>query len=298
MKNLAEAVRRTLADLEIVIERGVKTFVEVGVALEEIRDGKLYRPTYPTFEDYCRERWGWSRQHAYRQIQAAGVAKNLSPRGDNMPVNEGQARELASLPSEQQCEVAAKVDFANTTVKELRDIVAEAKGSPVKPDTSEKMGVHFSSESEEWYTPKEILDRVVRALGRIDLDPCSNAGKNVPARKHYTQADDGLAKEWGGKVYMNPPYGRPIVAWVEKLVDEHASGRVTEAIALVPARVDTDWFRKFRDFAICFVDGRLKFSGHENSAPFPSAVVYLGGDIDKFHSVFLDTGDTWVRWER
>ena len=36
--------------------------------------------------------------------------------------------------------------------------------------------VHFSSESEDWYAPPEIVERVVKALGAVDLDPCSNSG--------------------------------------------------------------------------------------------------------------------------
>jgi len=64
-----------LAELEKTIARGKKTFVEVGLALAEIRDLRLYRREYSGFEEYCREKWGWSRQHAYRLIEAAPIAK-------------------------------------------------------------------------------------------------------------------------------------------------------------------------------------------------------------------------------
>ena len=59
---------------------------------------RLYRDTHPTFEDYCRERWGMSRRYANRQIEAAGVAETLTPIGA-IP-NEAQARELAPLKNE------------------------------------------------------------------------------------------------------------------------------------------------------------------------------------------------------
>lgn len=178
---------------------------------------------------------------------------------------------------------------------------AWARAMAAKRDgNADTLSVHFSSDSEEWYTPPEIIERTVKVLGEIQLDPCSNSGAkpNVPAASRYTQADDGLVQPWHGTVYMNPPYGRVIDAWVDKLILEYKSGRTMQAIALVPARVDTDWFRKFRDFAVCFIDGRLKFSGHQNSAPFPSAVVYLGGDIDRFHDSFSDLGDIWIRWQK
>ena len=49
-----------------------------------------------TFEEYCKERWGMNRAHAYRLIDAAEVVNNLSPIGD-IPVNESQARPLTQL---------------------------------------------------------------------------------------------------------------------------------------------------------------------------------------------------------
>lgn len=234
-----------LGELESVIARGLTNFIEVGKALFEIRDKRLYREQgYKTFEKYCRERWHWGRKYADRQILAAIRVKNLTPMGVK---NERQARAL------------------------------------------------YSSDSAEWYTPQDVITRVERVLGAISLDPCANSEKTVPAKRHYTAEDDGLSQKWAGSVYMNPPYGREIAPWVEKLCGEHASGAVREAIALVPARVDTEWFRMFRDFAVCFLNGRLKFSGHENSAPFPSAVVYIGPDIISFCREFEEIGDIWLR---
>jgi len=84
-----------LEQLEATIERGRKTFVEVGLALAEIRDARLYRPEYATFEDYCRERWNWSRSYAHRIIEAAATSEML-PLGQR-PETESQARELARI---------------------------------------------------------------------------------------------------------------------------------------------------------------------------------------------------------
>lgn len=81
--------RSRLADEEAAIERGV---ISVGKALAAIRDGRLYRETHSTFEDYCRDRWGISHRHANRRITAAMVGEVLGPNG---PVAESQARELA-----------------------------------------------------------------------------------------------------------------------------------------------------------------------------------------------------------
>ncbi|SHJ64952.1 DNA N-6-adenine-methyltransferase (Dam) [Desulfofundulus thermosubterraneus DSM 16057] len=72
---------------------------------------------------------------------------------------------------------------------------------------------------------------------------------------------------------MNPPYGREIGRWVENACNEARRGTVV--VALLPARTDTRWWHRYvmRAVVIRFVEGRLKFGGAENSAPFPSAVV-------------------------
>jgi hypothetical protein len=90
---------RALTDHEQTIERGLATFVDVGRALLAIRDGRLYRGSYGTFEAYHRERWGFERAHAYRLIEGARVAEVMSPMGD-IPTNVRQACELAPLLSE------------------------------------------------------------------------------------------------------------------------------------------------------------------------------------------------------
>ncbi len=155
--------------------------------------------------------------------------------------------------------------------------------------------VHFSSGRNEWYTPRWLLDLVTRVLGRIDLDPCSNSHTqpNVPARRHYTVHEDGLSRGWSGRVFMNPPHGAQLSTWIRKLKWEYESGSVTDALALVPARTDTQWFFELRAYPRCFVHGRVKFHGGRNSAPFPSAVFYLGERVDVFCSAFAKVGDVF-----
>ncbi len=152
------------------------------------------------------------------------------------------------------------------------------------------MGVHYSSASPEWYTPAEVIERVVEALGAIDLDPCADPAKRVPATKHHTENDDGLARPWHGRVYMNPPYGDAIRTWIQKLGAEYEAGRTVEAIALIPARTDTAWFRDLPWEWACLVTGRLEFSEHGVGAPFPSALLYLGQRPAAFVNAFGDFG--------
>lgn len=69
VKGLSEGEISKLAECEGIIRRGIKTFVEVGDALLTIRDQRLYREQFKTFEAYCREQWGFSRSHADRRLQ-------------------------------------------------------------------------------------------------------------------------------------------------------------------------------------------------------------------------------------
>lgn len=173
------------------------------------------------------------------------------------------------------------------TRKDMETVIKESKG--------ESLSVHFSSKSGEWNTPRLIWERVIQVMGGIDLDPCSNrqGTPNVPALRYFTCMEDGLSSEWFGRVYMNPPYGNEISRWVDKLIGEYQVGRVTQAIALVPSRTDTLWFRGFRPFPRCFLWGRLSFGEAENGAPFPSMVVYLGKDLAGFIKGFGDIGDVY-----
>lgn len=86
-----------LAAAETVIERGLQTFYEVGTALLNIRDKRLYRDYAYSFEEYCRKRWNMSKTHANRLIDASEVISNLTPIGVELPANEAQARELVGL---------------------------------------------------------------------------------------------------------------------------------------------------------------------------------------------------------
>lgn len=115
---------------EAVIERGLKTFVEVGKALMEIRDRRLYRDTHETFQDYCKERWGMDRQRAYQLIKASTVAENVN-KCLQIPANEGQARELGKLPDEQQAEAweeAIERTDGKPTAAAVAEVVDEMHG--------------------------------------------------------------------------------------------------------------------------------------------------------------------------
>lgn len=130
--------------------------------------------------------------------------------------------------------------------------------------------VMFSSKSCEWSTPVEFF-AAWDAKHHFTLDVCATR-ENAKCERFFTREDDGLAQEWDGVCWMNPPYGREIGKWVKKAYDTALQGGTV--VCLLPARTDTAWWHDYcMKGEITFVRGRLKFGGCANSAPFPSAVV-------------------------
>ena len=118
---LTQSARRTLAGLEAIVTSGLMVFVEVGLALAEIRDSRLYHETHATFESYCADRWGFTGRRGRQLIAAAEV-------GTVVPIaNEAQARELAPLLNEpdQLREVWANVvaEHPEPTAADVREMV-------------------------------------------------------------------------------------------------------------------------------------------------------------------------------
>src|SRR4051812_27394053 len=99
-------------------------------------------------------------------------------------------------------------------------------------------------DSNEWYTPPTLLAPVRELWGEIDMDPasCDEAQKVVQATTFYTKATDGLAQEWWGRVFLNPPYGDPL-PWITKLTRHYQTGQVSEALLLVNTVNSPQWSR-------------------------------------------------------
>lgn len=124
------------------------------------------------------------------------------------------------------------------------------------------MNVHFSSATDRWATPSEVLDSLNTEF-KFDFDPCPLDG--------LVDGRASLFTEWRGKrVFCNPPYGPGIGDWLSRGLEAEL------AVFLLPARTDTRWFHNIvlpNAKEIRFLRGRLKFGDSKNSAPFPSMVV-------------------------
>ncbi|BAY35543.1 hypothetical protein H6G64_31450 [Calothrix sp. FACHB-156] len=101
---ISEAEAQELRRLEAKVERGLRAFWEIGQALRQIQDQRLYRQHYKNFEEYCINRWEMSRRSAYQLMEAASVYENVRHGAQILPANERQARPLTVLPPEKQRE--------------------------------------------------------------------------------------------------------------------------------------------------------------------------------------------------
>jgi DNA N-6-adenine-methyltransferase (Dam) len=259
---------------------------------------------YASWADYCAAEFDMRQSSAYRMLDAGRVVAALeahSPIGESAPANEAQARELVPLLKDEAelvelwRELRAEHGEQLTADKVRRAVIERLQ-------LEQQIGQLTSSKSAEWYTPPECIAAVREVLGDIDLDPASNeyAQEVVGARRFYDAASDGLAQEWGGRVFLNPPYGRDCPKFVGKLFAEFEGGRVDAAIALLSGySYDTQWFRPCWGCLLCFGDGRLQFYdplGEPGRPSTASVFVYLGPHWERFARVFGRFGTVMARW--
>lgn len=165
--------------------------------------------------------------------------------------------------------------------------------------------VSHNSGENEWYTPVEYIDAAREVLGSIDVDPASSdiANERVKAASYFTKDDNGLAHEWHGNVWMNPPYAQPLIAqFCEKVVEEFEAGRVTAAIVLVNNATETRWFQGMTGSAtaISYPAGRIRFidpNGAPSGAPLQGqSFIYFGNESQTFLHVFRQFGFVTEVW--
>jgi len=153
----------------------------------------------------------------------------------------------------------------------------------------------------EWHTPCPEIELARAVLGSIDIDPASNtlAQQSVQALTYYTIENSGLDKPWYGKVWLNPPYAKPLLShFVDKLVKEREAGHVTEAIVLTHNFTETKWFQKlaYASNVLCFPKRRIRFISRQGERGSPTSgqtFFYLGTNSVRFTGVFGAAGMTF-----
>jgi len=126
----------------------------------------------------------------------------------------------------------------------------------------------------DWLTPPELL----QALGPFDMDPCASQFQPWrTAETQFTIEQDGLSRDWFGRVWCNPPYGPHAEKFLKRMA-EHGNG-----IALIFARTETKAFQEYcwsRADSMLFLAGRIKFrlpgGGTSGTSGAPSVLIAYG----------------------
>ena len=205
-----------------------------------------------------------------------------SRKGD---ISVNAAYQVTKMMQEEQEEIASRIQSGENA----KSVVLEVQKRP---------HVANNSGNNEWYTPAEYIEAARKAMGSIDTDPASNdiANKVVKAEKYYTIETDGLAHDWHGNVWMNPPYSSDLITkFIEKLKEQ--SGNYEQAIILVNNATETQWFYEIVKIAsaVCFPKSRVKFYMPDGKTGAPlqgQAVLYVGNNTEKFISAFGGIGWT------
>lgn len=170
------------------------------------------------------------------------------------------------------------------------------------------MGGLKSSTGNEWYTPSLYIEAARDVMGGIDLDPASSALANQTVKADTwwgvddkdEHGNDSLGRDWFGRVWLNPPYGKGSGLFTLQLTSEYDAGRVEQAVLLLNAYgFDSDWFDPLWRHPICFTDHRIEFTSPTRTSGGPAngnVFVYLGPSEQRFAEVFSGFGHVVRTW--
>lgn len=148
-----------LSRCEKVIAKGQQIFIEVGNAVLQIRDERLYRKNYGSFNQYCEERWGWGERRASQIIQAASVVQRLPKESSTMVPTERVARAVAQVSEEKRPQVIAAAAKATNGHVTAKAITAAAKVIDVEEVLQDSVGREIPAQvSKYWNRSDEIKD--------------------------------------------------------------------------------------------------------------------------------------------
>lgn len=148
-----------------------------------------------------------------------------------------------------------------------------------------------------WQTPPELLVPPREYWGgRIPFDAATSEDNPTNAKRFATEADNSLSIKWPSQVYINPPYGDDLFAFMGKIAWEAQLGNTV--IALLPC---SRWEQRYWQMslihagAVCWIRKRVSFirpSSGDRVDGNPYANMFLGFNVDleKFASAFGRVG--------
>lgn len=203
--------------------------------------------------------------------------------------------------TDDQMEALKEAEVTQTEATKIARLPEPEREQAVKLVSRGVPSALLTSETNEWFTPPQYVDMARELMGGIDLDPASNAYANekvVQAATYYDIQANGLDKEWAGRVWLNPPYGREEggsnqEAWSRRLIEQFEAGITKEAVLLVNANTEAKWFQPLYNYLICFTNHRIRFYNTEGTPSQPTqgnAFIYFGNQQERFTELFSQFG--------
>lgn len=148
-----------------------------------------------------------------------------------------------------------------------------------------------SHETVRWGTPTDLVERARRALGGIDLDPCSSSyfNETVKATRYYSldeRGEDGLVLPWEGRVLVNPPGGTTVRGFWQKAA-RHKEPLIWIGFSLEQLALLADEPYHPMDWTTCIPRKRVRFYRHDGYSGSPSHSNYISA-INVERSAFLE----------
>jgi len=230
----------------------------------------------------------------------AAEAVNVSPRSINhaKAVTDHGTPELRAAVVAGDIAVSAASTAAAWEPEDQRALVDRVEAGE-KAAAVIKAHVANNSGNNEWYTPARYIEAARKCMGAIDTDPASSefANRTVKAAQYYDAESNGLAQEWSGRVWLNPPYAQPLISdFCAAIADRYAIGQILQGILLTNNATETRWFQyAIRSAsALCFPAGRIKFldqTGTPAKTPLQGqCFMYFGTEPERFADAFEDIG--------
>jgi N6-adenosine-specific RNA methylase IME4 len=184
---ITTAEKTDFSKLDEVVRTGMSAFLDVGRALMEIRDRRLYRDTFGTFEEYCRERHEMTRRYANYLIDCNVIADDLGTIVPILPATESQYRELAPLADtdRQECWQNVVAHAEETGEAITAKVVKEFAEPYRRPQTEDQAADDFEPCSTD-----DLHELVIRGdqFDTIYADPAwdyGNKATRAAAEDHY-----------------------------------------------------------------------------------------------------------------
>jgi phage N-6-adenine-methyltransferase len=228
---------------------------------------------------------------------------------ESLPINKMQLTKYMRVAAHKVQARAITQESGSFSLNKITSDLPRVNEPPVqsvaKVETLGYVGIKpgTARDSDAWYTPQKYIDMAREVMGSIDLDPFSSveANERVGAKRILTLADDATTCSWAHPetrtCWMNPPYSRGASSMaVDKFLDEYDHGSFDEAIVLMNASTDTNWYQRMMRVcnAIAFTGFRISFENNDGKTKSGNTkgqvFFYFGQNEAKFMKDFGPLG--------